>query len=115
MKGAVISVLVVLAMVHFMVKPGEAAINCADVTSSLKDCLPYLVSGAGNPTAACCSGLDRLQKMARTTPDKQAACTCAKDAAAHLPTLKEDAAASLPAKCNIQFSYPISKNTNCQE
>ncbi|XVF33614.1 hypothetical protein REPUB_Repub17cG0183300 [Reevesia pubescens] len=115
MKGVVISVLVVLAMVQFMVKPGEATVSCQDVNDSLKDCIPFLISGAGSPTAACCAGVGRLQNMAVTTADKKAACNCAKDAAASVPTIKEDAAASLPAKCNIQVNFPISKNTNCQE
>ncbi|XP_022759483.1 non-specific lipid-transfer protein A-like [Durio zibethinus] len=115
MKGVVISVLVVLAMVQFMVKPGQATVTCPQVNDALRDCIPYLTSGAGNPTVACCGGVDRLQKMASTTADKQAACNCAKDAAARIPAIKEDAAASLPAKCNVQVNFPISKNTNCRE
>ncbi|XWS45820.1 hypothetical protein CRYUN_Cryun14cG0012300 [Craigia yunnanensis] len=114
MKGDVISVLVVLAMVQFMVKPGQAAVSCQEVNDSLAACVPYLTSG-GNPTPACCSGVGKLQKMAPTTADKQAACNCVKDAASRLPTIKEDAASSLPAKCNVQVDFPISKNTNCQE
>ena len=115
MKGVVISVLVVLAMVQFMVKPGQAAVSCKEVSVSLAPCISYLTSGAGNPTTACCDGVGKLQKMAQTTADKQAACNCVKDAAAHLPDIKEDAAASLPAKCNVQVSFPISKSTNCQK
>ena len=114
MKGVVISVLVVLAMVQFMAKPGQAAVSCQDVNEALAACIPYLTSG-GTPSTACCGGVGRLQKLAPTTEDKQAACNCVKDAAAHLPDIKEDAAASLPAKCNVQVSFPISKSTNCQK
>ncbi|XVE76860.1 hypothetical protein DITRI_Ditri13aG0014300 [Diplodiscus trichospermus] len=115
MKGVVISVFVVLAMVQFMVKPGEAAVSCDQVNGFLASCIPYLTSGAGNPTAQCCDGVGKLQKIAVTTADKQAACNCVKQAAARFPTIKEDAASSLPAKCNVQVNFPISKNTNCQE
>ena len=115
MKGVVISVLVVLAMVQFMVKPGQAAVSCKEVSVSLAPCISYLTSGAGNPTTACCDGVGKLQKMAQTTADKQAACNCVKDAASRNPAIKEDAASSLPKKCNIQVNFPISKNTNCQE
>ncbi|OMO57582.1 Plant lipid transfer protein/Par allergen [Corchorus olitorius] len=60
-------------------------------------------------------GTSLLFKMAQSPADKQAACNCAKDAASRVPNIKEDAAASLPAKCNIQVNFPISKNTNCQD
>ncbi|XVE76857.1 hypothetical protein DITRI_Ditri13aG0014000 [Diplodiscus trichospermus] len=113
MKGAIISVLVALAMVQFMAKPGEAAVTCQDVDSSLAPCVPYLSTGAGNPSGPCCDGVRRIKDIAQTTPDKQAACNCAKDAAARMPSLKEDAAASLPAKCNVQVSFPISKSIDC--
>ncbi|XVE74100.1 hypothetical protein DITRI_Ditri11bG0172200 [Diplodiscus trichospermus] len=116
MKGVVIiSVFVVFAMVQFMVKPGEAAVSCDQVNECLASCIPYLTSGAGNPTAQCCGGVGRLQNIAQTTEDKQAACNCVKQAAARFPTIKEDAASSLPAKCNVHVNIPISKNTNCQE
>ncbi|XP_022735475.1 non-specific lipid-transfer protein A-like [Durio zibethinus] len=116
MKGdvVVISVLVVLAMVQFMVKPGQAAVTCQAVSDSLAACLPYLTSGATCPTAACCNGVGRLQQMAQSTADKQAACKCAKEDAARIPDIKEDAAASLPAKCNIQVNFPISKDIDCE-
>ncbi|OMO69697.1 Plant lipid transfer protein/Par allergen [Corchorus olitorius] len=116
MKGVVISVLMMVAMVQFMAKSGvEATVSCQQVTSALAPCLSYLTTGAGAPPPLCCTGLGNLQKMAQSPADKQAACNCAKDAASHVPNIKEDAAASLPAKCNIQVDFPISKNTNCQE
>ncbi|OMP00690.1 Plant lipid transfer protein/Par allergen [Corchorus olitorius] len=116
MKGVVMAVLLMVAMVQFMAKPGvEATVTCPQVTSALAPCLTYLTTGAGAPPPLCCSGLGNLQKMAQSPADKQVACNCAKDAAARVPNIKEDAAASLPAKCNIQVNFPISKNTNCQE
>ncbi|KAK3009942.1 hypothetical protein RJ639_012114 [Escallonia herrerae] len=55
MKAAVISVIVVLAMVQLMVKPGQA-INCGQVDASLAPCLTYLRQG-GTPPAQCCNGV----------------------------------------------------------
>ncbi|XWS32428.1 hypothetical protein CRYUN_Cryun23aG0158500 [Craigia yunnanensis] len=115
MKSVIISALVVLAMVQLMVKPGEADVSCQEVDNSLAACVPYLTSGSGNPSTPCCTGVANIKAMAVTTADKQAACNCVKDAAAHIPAIKEDAAASLPAKCNVQVSFPISKSTNCQK
>lgn len=115
MKGFVISALVVLAMVQFMVKSGEAAISCAEVDQSLAPCVPYLTSGTGAPPSPCCLGVQKIKQMAVSVADKQAACQCVKDAAGRLPAINEDAAAALPQKCNVQIDYPISKTFNCQE
>ncbi|OMP00729.1 Plant lipid transfer protein/Par allergen [Corchorus olitorius] len=93
----------------------EATITCPQVTSALTPCLPYLTSGAGVPSQECCTGVGNLQKLAQSTADKQAACNCAKEAAARIPAIKEDAAASLPAKCHIQVDFPISKSTDCSK
>ncbi|KAL9420342.1 hypothetical protein AB3S75_038006 [Citrus x aurantiifolia] len=111
--GAVISMLVVFAMVQLLAaKPGEAAITCGQVDSSLASCIPYLMGG-GNPAAACCDGLKNLKAITPTTADRRAACDCVKAAAARNPNIKEDAASSLPSKCGVQIGIPISKTTNC--
>ncbi|OMO50781.1 non-specific lipid-transfer protein 3-like protein [Corchorus capsularis] len=44
--------------------------------------------------------------MAQSPADKQAACNYAKDAAARVPNIKEDAATSLPAKCKLISPSP---------
>ncbi|KAH1108275.1 hypothetical protein J1N35_012043 [Gossypium stocksii] len=115
MKGVVISVLVVLAMVQLMVRPGKATISCEEVVNLVRPCAPYIMTGIGSPTVACCNSLDQLRKSATTTADKQQACQCAKDAATSFPMINEQAAASLPAICKIHIDFPISKNINCQE
>ncbi|KAJ4827097.1 hypothetical protein Tsubulata_042875 [Turnera subulata] len=63
MKGAVMSVLVVLAMVQFMAKPGEA-ITCGEVNSYLVACLPYLSGQVAAPPAPCCAGVSKLKDNA---------------------------------------------------
>ncbi|KAJ0047022.1 hypothetical protein Pint_04705 [Pistacia integerrima] len=107
MKSIVMLVLVV-AMVYFMVKPGEA-VQCDQVAASLAPCMPYLEAAAGNPSTACCDGVRNI----KTTADRQAACECVKSAAAKYPNINQDAASSLPGKCGAPLNIPISKNTNC--
>ncbi|MBA0754201.1 hypothetical protein Gogos_021600, partial [Gossypium gossypioides] len=115
MKGLVISVIVVVTMVQFMAEPGETTVvSCDEVDECLVYCVPYLTSRTGCPSALCCGGLAKLVKIAVTTAEKQTACSCIKQAAAGFPSIKEDVASSLPNKCNVQFNYPISKNTNWQ-
>ncbi|KAK2997501.1 hypothetical protein RJ639_026458, partial [Escallonia herrerae] len=79
MKAAVISAIMVLAMVQLMVKPGQA-INCGQVDASLTPCLTYLRQG-GTPPPLCCNGVRTITEMATTQADKRVACQCVKDAA----------------------------------
>ncbi|KAJ8748724.1 hypothetical protein K2173_011275 [Erythroxylum novogranatense] len=112
MKGVIISVLVMVAMVQFMAEP-TVAVTCGQVDSYLAGCVPFLTAG-GSPSTACCNGVKSLEANTPTTADRRAACDCVKAAAARYPNIKEDAAASLPQKCGIAMNIPISKNTNCQ-
>eukprot|EP00257_Ricinus_communis_P001366 XP_002511593.2 non-specific lipid-transfer protein A-like [Ricinus communis] len=110
MKGRVVmSVLVTFALLQFMGMPGEA-IDCGQVNSSLAACIPYLTGADAAPSASCCAGVKNLKALAPTT----AACACIKAAAARYPTIKEDAASSLPKNCGVEMNIPISKTTNCQ-
>lgn len=111
MKGAIISVIVVLAIV-LMVEQGQAAINCGQVDASLAPCVPYLTQG-GSPSAPCCSGVQGIKGMTTTPEDKRAACNCVKTAANRYPSLKDDAAQALPDKCGVKLDIPISRSTNC--
>ncbi|MBA0679265.1 hypothetical protein Goari_011044 [Gossypium aridum] len=105
MKGLVISVIVVVTMVQFMAEPGETAVvSCDEVDECLVYYVPYLTSRTGYPSALCCGGLAKLEKIAVTTAEKQTACSCIKQAAAGFPSIKEDVASSNPNKCNVQFN-----------
>ncbi|KAM7258416.1 hypothetical protein ACFE04_014157 [Oxalis oulophora] len=113
MKGVVISMVVVLAMMMVVtIKQSEAAVSCADVDSSVAPCVAYLTGGA-NPSAACCAGVTKITKIAQSIDDKRAACECLKTAAARIANINQDAASALPQKCGVPFNIPISKNTNC--
>ncbi|CAA7052123.1 unnamed protein product [Microthlaspi erraticum] len=56
------------------------ALTCGDVFTSLTPCVTYLRIGGSIPTT-CCFGLRSLKNAARTTPDRQTACKCLKQAA----------------------------------
>ncbi|KAJ6722591.1 NON-SPECIFIC LIPID-TRANSFER PROTEIN B-LIKE [Salix koriyanagi] len=113
MKGAVISMLVLVASVQFMVKPAEA-ITCGDVDSDLFACVPYLTGkGGDDPPPQCCAGVIKLKNSAVSVADKQAACKCVKAAACRISGIDDAAASSLPANCNVQIDFPISKDFNC--
>ncbi|KAJ6872403.1 non-specific lipid-transfer protein A-like [Populus alba x Populus x berolinensis] len=115
MKGSgIISMLVVVAMVQFTVKPGEA-ITCREVISDLATCVSYLTGKDDFPPPPCCAGVSKLKESAVSIEDKKAACKCVKAAAAGIPDLKDEAASSLPAKCKVQVDFPISKNFNCDD
>nr|ACM78614.1 lipid transfer protein 2 [Tamarix hispida] len=87
----------------------EAAISCGTVVSKLAPCLGFL-RGGGSPPPACCSGIRNLQSMARSTPDRQAACGCLKSASAGVNMRN---AAALPGKCGVNIGYPISRSVDC--
>ncbi|KAL0727925.1 hypothetical protein Bca4012_024018 [Brassica carinata] len=88
----------------------EAAISCGAVASNLGQCINYLTRGG------CCSGVQRLHSMARTTRDRQQACRCIQGAARALGSrLNPGRAARLPGACRVRISYPISARTNCNK
>ena len=114
MKGgvSVVSFAVVLCMVLMTARQAQAAISCGQVTGALAPCLSYL-TGTGDASPQCCSGVKRLQSMASTQADRRAACNCVKSAASRYSNLKPDRASSLPSKCGVKFSFNVSPSTNC--
>ena len=92
--------------------PMAHAITCGQVTSSLASCIGYLQKG-GSPPPGCCSGVKSLNAAAKTTPDRQQACNCLKQAAGAISGYNDNNAASLPGKCGVSIPYKISTSTNC--
>ncbi|XP_050213913.1 non-specific lipid-transfer protein A-like [Mercurialis annua] len=113
MKGVVVQILLAVAIVEIMMVPG-LAIDCAQVNFSLATCIPFLTGIEASPSLACCAGVRSLKTLAPTPEDRRVACECAKAAAVRYPSLKVDAASSLPKKCGVDINIPISKTTNCQ-
>jgi len=108
-----LSTLVIVCMLVTAPMASEAAISCGAVTGSLGQCYNYLTRGGFIPRG-CCSGVQRLNSLARTTRDRQQACRCIQGAARALGSrLNAGRAARLPGACRVRISYPISARTNC--
>ncbi|KAF5187361.1 Non-specific lipid-transfer protein [Thalictrum thalictroides] len=109
MKGVILGVIVVLAMVL-----PRQAFNCMDVTKSLVQCSSYVIGPAHEPSKPCCDGVKQLKAMAVTGDDKRQICSCCKNAASHYGAkLKNDAVTALPAKCGAPLPFTISKSFDC--
>ncbi|KAK2389455.1 hypothetical protein P8452_27161 [Trifolium repens] len=103
---------VVLLMCIVIAPMAEAGISCGTVSGTLTQCITYLRGGPG-PSPACCAGVKRLNAAARTTPDRQTACNCLKQAAGAISGLNTNNAGALPGKCGVSIPYKISTSTNC--
>lgn len=116
MARAVASILVCMtfASVLLVAPLAEAAITCGTVTSSMTPCIPYLRSGGALPPA-CCKGVSSLNSMAKTTPDRQTACGCLKNAYNSIKGIQPALAAGLPGKCGVSIPYKISPATDCSK
>lgn len=90
----------------------EAAISCGQVVSKLAPCVSYLTKGGAVPLP-CCSGVKALNDAAKSTPDRQAACSCLKSAYSSNSGINPGNAASLPGKCGVSIPYKISPSTDC--
>ncbi|KAI4341875.1 hypothetical protein MLD38_026547 [Melastoma candidum] len=93
----------------------DASISCGQVVSSLRPCIPYVVSaGKGTLPKACCDGVRSLNSAAKTTPDRQAACNCLKNAASSSRSFNLGIVSSIPGKCGISIPYKIDPKTDCK-
>nr|AAA73947.1 lipid transfer protein [Brassica oleracea var. italica] len=90
----------------------KAALSCGTVNTNVAACIGYLTVGA--LPRACCTGVSKLNSIARTTPDRQQACRCLKTAASALGSgLNAGRAAGLPKACGVNVPFPISLLTRC--
>ena len=108
---AVFAVLAALAVAE----TASAAVSCSDVTSAIAPCMGYAMGKAAAPSAGCCSGVKSLSGKATTAADRQAACGCLKKMAGSLNGVNMGNAASIPGKCNVPVSIPISSNVDCSK
>ena len=104
-----------LVLCMLVVEPmATTAITCGDVARQMGACVNYLQNG-GNLPPNCCAGVRGLNSQARTTSDRQTACTCLKVAAKNIRGLKTDLAEGLPGKCGVNIPYKISTSTDCSK
>ncbi|KAI3952808.1 hypothetical protein MKX01_006851 [Papaver californicum] len=89
----------------------EGTLSCSDVTVKMAPCLGYLLGGVASPN--CCPNVRALLSMAKSTPDRQAACGCLKNSAKSMPNIRMDKAAGLPGLCKVNIPYKISPTTDC--
>ncbi|GAV77186.1 Tryp_alpha_amyl domain-containing protein [Cephalotus follicularis] len=92
----------------------QAGISCGQVVSKMTSCINYLKNGGSVPEP-CCAGVKSLNNAARTTPDRQTACGCLKNAYNQFPGIKPAIAAGLPGKCGVNIPYKISPSTDCSK
>ncbi|KAG8391535.1 hypothetical protein BUALT_Bualt01G0197800 [Buddleja alternifolia] len=115
MKGSIIAVITILAIISMVVQPGQA-VSCGQVDAELIPCVSYLTGrGGDSPSPGCCAAVKTVKGMAQSTPDKRALCSCLKAAANNYADLKDAAAQSLPAKCSVQMDVPISRSVDCDK
>ncbi|GFP87420.1 non-specific lipid-transfer protein 2 [Phtheirospermum japonicum] len=104
------AVLVVASAPH-----SEAVIGCGTVVSYVQSCLPY-VTNKGPIGGTCCNGVKGLYGAARTTPDRQAVCSCLKSLSNSYGTgVNLGKAAGLPKTCGVNIPYKISPSTDCSK
>jgi Protease inhibitor/seed storage/LTP family len=109
-----VTMLAALAVILIMAAPGtEAALSCGQVTGYIASCMQYAQGKAAAPSGQCCSGVRTLSSIAITTPDKQIACNCLKNAAKAINGLNSGNIAAVPGKCGVSVPYVISASTDC--
>ncbi|KAG2326453.1 hypothetical protein Bca52824_009181 [Brassica carinata] len=114
MAGLVkLACLVLACMIVAAPITSNAALSCGTVNTNVAACIGYLTQGGPLP-GACCTGVNRLNSIARTTPDRQQACRCLKTAASALGSaLNAGLLAGLPKACGVNVPFPISTSINC--
>ncbi|MED6110009.1 hypothetical protein PIB30_038908 [Stylosanthes scabra] len=94
--------------------PKAEALTCMQVVQDLMPCLSYVEYG-GTVPAQCCNGIRTLMGAASTRQDHQTVCTCLKNAVQGVSFNRNtiNLAAGLPSKCNVNLSYKIDPNVDC--
>lgn len=92
----------------------NAAVRCNQVASALAKCTSYVITGEGNPTVQCCSGIKSLNSMATTDVEHQAVCKCLRNLAKGT-VINASAAAGLPGKCGVIVPFALSTTIDCSK
>ncbi|GAB2227189.1 hypothetical protein Droror1_Dr00009002 [Drosera rotundifolia] len=111
-----VSCALIICMIAFapnMIHVADADISgCMTVDSDLFNCFSFCTGNAAAPSPQCCNGVKALISQAKTTADRQEACSCLKSAA-QLFGVKEANAKALPGLCNVNTNYTIDPNVDC--
>ncbi|KDP21875.1 hypothetical protein JCGZ_00662 [Jatropha curcas] len=111
-----LKLLSILVLCMFVAAPITEAITCGQVSGALAPCINYLrTAGAKAPPPNCCNGVRSINSAAKSTPDRQQACQCLKQAAASVSGIIPTNAEALPGACSVNIPYKISLSTNCNK
>ncbi|KAL5224345.1 hypothetical protein ABZP36_010984 [Zizania latifolia] len=113
-RVALVAVVAVLAAL-VVAETASAAVTCGDVTSAIAPCLSYVMGRTGAPSSSCCGGVRTLNSKASTAADRRAACSCLKNMAGSLRGVNMGSAATIPSKCGVAVSFPISTSVDCSK
>ncbi|KAK7323786.1 hypothetical protein VNO77_27277 [Canavalia gladiata] len=105
---------VTFVLLILLASTSEATLSCSDVIKNLRPCVSYLMSGSGQPPAACCSGAKALASAASTSEDKKTACNCIKSTSKSI-NINSQLAQALPKNCGINVPITISPNADCSK
>ena len=114
MARSQVALIAAVALVVMLAAAPRAAValNCGQVDTLVKPCLPFARGGPG-PSAECCAGVKNLHNQARSTADRQTACNCLKTVAAGIAGLNLGNAAAIPSRCGVSIPYTISPSIDC--
>ena len=113
-KATVAVAVFAAAMLMMFAGEASAALTCGQVDSKLAQCVPY-ATGKGALSTACCNGVRGLNALAKSSPDRQAACKCLKQLAASIKAIDMGKVSGVPAKCGVSVPFPISLSTDCNK
>ncbi|KZV23254.1 non-specific lipid-transfer protein-like [Dorcoceras hygrometricum] len=103
----------VVALTSVMFGRLTAVIQCNDAVAKMVPCETFLLSGDAAPSAACCSAVQSLDKIATTSPpDRKAICRCFKDTLSSFPV--NFAKVQLLLKlCKVAERVEVDPNVDC--
>ena len=111
---AVVAAVVLAAVVLMMAgREASAALSCGQVDSKLAPCVAYVTGRASSISKECCSGVQGLNGLARSSPDRKIACRCLKSLATSIKSINMGKVSGVPGKCGVSVPFPISMSTNC--
>ncbi|VAI30227.1 unnamed protein product [Triticum turgidum subsp. durum] len=89
LNSKAVAAAVVLAAVVLMMagREASAALSCGQVDSKLAPCVAYVTGRASSISKECCSGVQGLNGLARSSPDRKIACRCLKSLATSIKSI----------------------------
>ncbi|QCE01616.1 hypothetical protein DEO72_LG7g2915 [Vigna unguiculata] len=89
-----------LLVVFAAAQESSNGLTCDQEKSLFAPCFDFLTKKTDAPATSCCQGLKQIISSASTKEEKQAACSCLKDAASKfLPNIDKDRANHICQTC----------------